>query len=566
MRDYGSLERIIYKMFDYGEEDLAATHPEWGDVGSYNFFCWDDLHTGYGTYNFSRIEQWLARLAGMKRPSGAPQSAVMTIINHISGYPGWAGWKDCTPGHVYDQWDAAYPDKPRPTMNGRKVGSIATANGILHAIPYYKDSNLWWSAQAQFIAALGRWYDALVPELRGILKAIFIGVGLDGEAHDVKGSVPSPSGSRFGQLCEASIAWWDAAFPTLPLFMVVGPGQGAVNLAKLCWQRGMGIKNNGLMNDVDSDKGYSWDADGKPHSFDQQLQIGLWDSFRYAASVGQPVWVEDAHDLQESQRIFAHAHALHWYPVGIDLHSVWIEKTAPENLDFLRKHMGHGPQTAPDAFCMLRDTEYPLFTWTSQQDKLKRGYSGHPGDFCYYMTRTSPDADAPRVEGVGPADAPESRQSRRATRAVFAVSEEFAPPPYRLFVHWLNEPDKQLFVDGEPLAINAVGGWSTSLATINTRLFTLASNGAAVHMVRVEPIQEPPSPPEPKPDYAAMLSEIATVQQRLDTATSGIDEATAALEIAQGEVSAAYADLAALRATVQAAQAGDVSGEVGAGW
>jgi hypothetical protein len=547
-RDYASLEPIIYKMFDYGDEDLAVTHPEWGDVGSYNFFCWDDLHSGPGAYDFTRIERWLSTLAGMRRPSGAPQSGVLTIINHISGYPGRDGWKDCTPEYVYDQWDAANPTKPRPTMNGRKVGSIATENGVPHSIPYYKDTLYWWPAYGQFIAALGQWYAALPPGWRQILKAVFFAPGLDGEAHDVKGSVPSPSGNRFGQLCESCIGWWDAAFPSLPLFMVVGPGQGAVNLARLCWQRGIGIKNNGLMNDVDSDKGYSWDAEGNPHPLEQQLQVGLWDSFRYAASVGQPVWVESAHDLQESQRVFAHAHALHYVPVGIDLHSTWLAKTAPGNLDFLRAHMNHGPATAPSAWCVLRDMEYPLVTWPGSQDGLRRGYSGHPGDFCYYMARTSPDADAPRYEDVGPADAPESRQARRVTRAEFSIDDRFAPPPYRLRVRWLPEEGRDLIIDADempelfPSANTTAGVWETIETTINARQFTLTSNGAAVHRVDVVPLEqpEPPEPPEPPTDWAAMLALITDLQRRLGE----MDD----------EGHAVYASLDALREMIEAAE------------
>jgi hypothetical protein len=407
-------------------------------------------------------------------------------------------------------------------VNGRKVGHTATVGGALCAIPRYKDTSYWWPAQQQFIAALGAWYAALPAELRAILKAIFFGVGIDGETQATKNGVVDPSGARFADLCRASIEWYDEAFPDLPLFMACAPGQGRMELTKLCYERHIGAKHNGLQNDVDSSRGYTWTKNPNGDSLDEQVWYGLWDHMRWALREGMPVWIESAHDVSAPQRELAKYHALHFQPVGIDLHSDWLLHVDGPYLDFMRQQMGRTASNAPAAWYCLREKEYPYLeeTWS---DGIKRGWSGHTGDFCQFISMADV-ADAAAVYGLGPSGTPGNRVCRVVKTATFQIDAEFAEPPYDLSVTWLQEPGKTLWVDdsasSQMVESAGDGAWATTELTVKSRTFTLRG-GCAVHLIVATPAVEPPDPPTPpEPDFdsAVLWAGINGAQAAIDDA------------------------------------------------
>lgn len=483
---------MIYKMFDWGD----ANSP----YGAFGFDRWERLNPAQGEYNFGVIDAWLDKNAG--------KPCAFSIATHLSSMDGWPGFYDATPEWVYDSG--------RPTMNGRRVGKIVEANGVQAALPYYNDQARWWKALQEFTAAFGARYDR-DPRL----SVVFFGPGLDMETQPSK--APYGDGNqayRFGQLCAEYPKWYKAAFPTKPLFYACAPGQGRLELAYLCGELGIGVKHCGLLPDMDSHEGYG-------------AFVGSWDYMRWAMENDVPRWIESAHWLNSEGMYWSIPAALHYHPVGVDLHSGWIDAMPAEWLDFLSRHVGVTASTAPSAFTVLRDAEYDKREWT--QNGAPAGCSGHVGDWQFYLKRTSPDADAPRYEDVGPADAPESRQCRRVVRATFEIDEGFAPPPYRVSVRWLDESGAALSVATDQdaaLNIQGIGSytWSTAEAIIHRRQFTLTGNGAAIHSLTLEPLEqgtepEPPEPPQPEPDWAAMLAELDAIDAATATMRAMIEAA-----------------------------------------
>ena len=507
----------IYKMFDWGDAD--ATY------GAYGFDRWERLNPAQGEYNWSIIDAWLDKNAG--------KPCAFSIATHLSAMEGWPSFYDATPTWVYDGMG-------RPTMNGRPVGKIVTANGVDAALPYYNDQNRWWSALHEFTLAFGARYD---HDER--LSAVFFGPGLDMETQPSKAPYGDGNqGYRFGQLCSEYPKWYKAAFPNKPIFYACAPGQGRLELAKLCGSLGIGVKHNGLQQDMDS-----WDGYG--------AFVGSWDYMQWAMDNDVPRWVESAHWLSDENMYWSIPAALHYHPVGVDLHSGWIEAMPAEQLKFLSDHVGVTAQTAPDAFVVLRDSEYPKRAWTGSDGKAY-GCSGHVGDWNFYLKRTSPDADAPRFEDIGPSDAPESRQCRLIESATFEI-ELAAEPPYDVAIRWLDEPGHWLSLDGGATMLAGTGSglWDTLDVTVEDRRFTITGDGAAVHMVRAVPVDgggEPPEPPVDPVDWDAMLAQIAVASDALERCYAELGEATEHINAAEQQRLAASEAVIALKAMIEAEQ------------
>jgi len=368
---------MLYKMFEW--QGVQDGH------GAYGFERWQKLNPAQGQYDWAIIDRWL------DKQNGKP--CAFSVATHLSSMDGWESFVDCTPEWVYGA--------DRPTLNGRRVGHVVeytdTNGRLFHAaLPAYEDRTGWWQALREFMLAFGARYDA-DPRL----TVVFGGPGLDMENNNTKPPVgDANTGYRFGQLCTEFIRWLAEAFPTKPAFYVCTTGQGRLEQAKLAGSLGLGVKNNGLLPDMDSHQGYG-------------VFVGSFDPLAWANENGVPVWIETAHWLGKENMYWSIPACLHYHPAGVDVHSGWFDSMPQEQLDFWSRHVGVTAETAPGAFVVLRDSEYPKRTWT--QSGALAGCSGHVGDWEFYMRRLSGDAGSPRVTNVGPADAPESRQCRLVT-------------------------------------------------------------------------------------------------------------------------------------------------------
>ncbi|MFA5053800.1 MAG: hypothetical protein WC565_07065, partial [Parcubacteria group bacterium] len=249
--------------------------------------------------------------------------------------------------------------------------------------------------------------------------------------------------------------------------------------------------------------------------------------------------------------------SLAYHPVAVDIHSGLLDAFTPEQVQFIESHTGKTAADAPDAWCVLRDMEYPVQKWTQKQPDgtyLPYGCSGHPGNWDYFLHMLD-DADAPRFEDVGPNDAYESRQCRRITSATFEISLA-AEGPYDLAIRWLDEAGHWLSVDGGATMLAGMGSgqWDTLDVTVEDRRFTITGDGAAVHMVRAVPVDgggEPPEPPVDPVDWDAMLAQIDVATDALERCYAEMSEAVERLNVAEMKRREASEALITLKAMIE---------------
>lgn len=501
----------VYRFFEWaGAQD---------GYGAYGFERWERLHTGPGEYNWAIVDAWLDKQGDKPK--------AFAIATHLSEMDGWDAFVDCTPAWVYDGMN-------RPTMHGRPVGKIVTYTDketgkvTESALPYYNDQGRWWNYLKEFVLAFGARYD-------GAFDAIFAGPGLDIENQPSKSPFSDGNqGYRFGQLCDAYSDWHKEAFTKTQVYVVVSIGQGRMELAEHAAANGQGIKHNGgFVHDLDSHQGYD--------NF-----VGSWDAMQWANDMGVPTWVESAYGYQDKKKYWWSIYAsLAYHPVAVDIHSGLLDAFTPEQVQFIESHTGKTAEDAPDAWCVLRDMEYPVQKWTQKQPDgtyLPYGCSGHPGNWDYYLHMLD-GADAPRFEDVGPSDAPESRQCRRITSATFEI-QLAAEPPYDLAIRWLDEPGHWLSVDGGATMLAGTGSglWDTLDVTVEDRRFTLTGDGAAVHMVRAIPVDGGNVEPDVDEDFdtAVLWAGINGAQAAIDDARREVYQA----DVSIGTASQAIAEAA----------------------
>jgi hypothetical protein len=356
---------ILYQLFDWGT-DFQHQHPEYGPVGSVQFYLWDTLNPAADVYNWSRIDAGLAQEANLKvklvNGQEAPKPVALMVFPVISSYPGWnAEYYDATPGWVYDDMDNWDPAHPRPLVNGRKVGNALQGCGGTAVLPAY-DSELWRRNYSKFVRALGARYDGH-PQV----ACVVANIGLDGETHIVKdypcnwnelldlqlGGVRH----RFGQFMTECMVVYREAFPNTPVYVANAPGGSGTRIvtseraAQL--KPPVGLKNAGMWLDADSYQGYGGYA-------------GMWDMIN-TYSMTLPIWVESKFDMgQPWQRYWAFLQGLHSHPTMMSVHPEYLTQSDPEWLRFVQEHLGVRINDTPDVWTVLRDFDYPLQSWGDQ--------------------------------------------------------------------------------------------------------------------------------------------------------------------------------------------------------
>ena len=420
---YPTVVPILYKMFDTGT-DYQHLKPEWGPIGSVQFYLWEDVNPEPNVYNWTPIDQGLAAEASLKvtLPDGRqiPKPVVIQIFPYLSSAVGWkAVFYDATPNWVYNQIDAADPEHPRPIVYGRKVGHALTGCGTTAVLPMY-DSPVWREAYYKMVRAFGARY-ANNPQVTSVV----INTGMDGETQPIKDWYCSwetyldqqAGGVRynFSKFVNEAMAVYRQAFPRKPIFINNAPGGSGMRKATsdyaATFTPPIGLKNSSLWIDRDSHQGYG--------NF-----YGMWDLVNtYSQTL--PIWLESAYGLGgKEHRYWTWLAGLHYHPDAIDVHPEFLNQSDPEWLRFVAAHLGVNIQNTPDVWTVLRDAEYPLQSWGAG------GVSGKVGDWFFWLYRRE-EAPQSATERVWRENMPAakthifSRQTRRTQQAKDQVYMSF---------------------------------------------------------------------------------------------------------------------------------------------
>lgn len=423
----------LYKMFDYGT-DYQRLHPEYGAVGSYQWFLWEDVHTGPGEFDWTLVDQRLHEEKGLEvtLADGTEVDKPILLLGCSFISSGPSGWPvmfyDGTPRWVYERMGN------RSEIGGHLVGHILDGCGLQAVVPAF-ESTIWRDAWIEFVQAFGERYDG-----RRQLSVVVIATGLDGETQMVKNwgcdwaaeaaKVPG-LGSGFGKVVEQTVAAFADAFPNTPTYLANAPGGSGMRewTGSLASAYGVGMKNNAGQTDNDSHRGYGdyW---------------GLWDPPRvYSDTV--PIWAETWSGLGDAEtRYWTFAAMLHYHPDAISVHPEFLTQSDPEWLAWVGRHMGVTIQQSPSVWTIMRDAEFPRVDWGPG------GVSGHPGDWTFWLYRIdAPGSYAPRVWRDDMPTAKNdyrSRQCRRTDEAIgngwisFDVDDNYSGDDWAMGVVILN--------------------------------------------------------------------------------------------------------------------------------
>jgi len=338
----------IYRMYDNGG-DWRVERPDLPPLGAYRWAAWSDCEVAPGEYNWSYIQNILDEERGhlIYAPDGTLVAKPVHLMVVVSLSPGDShGYMDMSPADL-------------------APGHIVTApHGEDAALPAY-DSSVWVARFEAFIRALGAEFD-------GEVASVVIAPGLDGEATPIKywrgvdwptlmrEQVPGLE-YRFGQLVPRVIQWYREAFPTTPVYTNLAAGAGRCAWARDAIAADAGLKNAGLVPDLDA----WWGVD--------DLHCGLVEPWM---EWGKDVWFESKHGGGNDEfRLWSLYAGVHYGPDALSLHREWLAMPQA-NLWWAYRNLNQDR-----AWVVLRDSEYPKGSM----------YSGHRGPWGQRLTASGWD-------------------------------------------------------------------------------------------------------------------------------------------------------------------------------
>lgn len=448
----------IMIMGDYAQIDPADL-PEWGPVGCWKYWAWDNLNPASNAYAWPIIDKYLDAAMALGKP------CAISIMPYTS--PSDATKADKTPQWVYSSsgqkpWDDGYG------------GTYPAWN-----------SWPWDKAFSDFVAAFGARFDG-DPRVH----SVWICTAHYGETV-VKSNGVDMTGHNPGRFFTNTLSWYHQAFPSTPLYMLCTGPTDRKALAELAWARGINIKYNGLNRDL-----------GNQYMLQPTPGGGLMQLAHEATERGYPTAWEHAYNLtHQGETYWAMITGLANGMEVLDLPVQGLETLAsiPGLWEWVLGIMAHPRERV--AMWIARDTRNP---------PPGNGYeSGFPGPWVR--------GDILVNAQVGASGSPLHRSAPGTmTNALYGyggvgwckekeltVAVDLPPGNY----------DVQL--------VSGVALWQTVAQVIQIDgLTTIVFPGERwVHRVVVTPSEdEPPPPPPPPPDLTELFEEVQELKalQALD--------------------------------------------------
>jgi hypothetical protein len=391
--DWGNPDYRYSYVDEYGYRQEYRGHPEYGALGGWSAFAWNDLNPEKGFYNWSKTDKYVKEAQAMQvtlpdgsviaKPVGiAVQTWAMEETDTQIGVnytPYWVGAEAGEAMSVCYDPDDSGPCKPFCTPRFR--------------------STVWQYWFDQFVLAMGQHYDNN-PEFYN-LSLVLIATGVDDETSERKslGDCAYDTGGNtkaFDDWVLHVMETYNLAFPSTPHFIqsTLHGIHYHAELAASFPSKMTGVKVNGLEVDVPS-------AEVR---FDGEL-VGGVTGFSEVWHEVIPTGFEPKHGNGIEGSYWFYMQGLSVYPdmFDIQLPNIADAYQAEQQInfpiqDFVRTHLGKTAQNAPDVWIVLRDTYFTDTTWTGS-DGIVRTYGPHHGDLAYYLYRrdTAPGSQSVAV-------------------------------------------------------------------------------------------------------------------------------------------------------------------------
>jgi len=493
--DQTGLTPCLYKMFDYGT-DFQKSNPEWGAVGSVQYYMWDEMNPSEGVYNWNSLNANLAleRALTVTLASGVVISkpVVIEVVIHISEHANWkATFYDATPTWVYDQMDAANPNARCPIINGRKVGHALSGCGAIAVLPAYENT-IWQAKYYKFVQALGA---RLANESEVV--AVVVSTGLDTETQPIKPwgcdwyTIMNEQASgveyRFFQSIPATMAVYKSAFGGKTLLINNAPGSAGTRktTSEAAVALGIGIKNSSLWTDRDS-------ASAGGSAFP-----GLWDplaTYSNTVRMGESVYGMGS----AADRLWTFYAALHFHLDALDVHPEYLTQSKPEWLQFTQRHLGVTLDSTEDIWTVFRKQEYPKQEWVS--NGITNWVSGWPTDWQFWLYRTSTNTIINQADLALYPEIKNNPYSRQVLKlepgesVTLQMADGWREGPYTIEVIAAGDGTLTL---GNYTRGASTSSWQTLSYTLmsgHTLTLTAREGVVFLHMVTVKPFRLDPTP------------------------------------------------------------------------
>jgi len=379
--DWGNPDYRFSYIDRWGYRQDYKGHPEYGALGGWAAFHWDDLNPQQGVYDWSFTDQYIRDAQDMlvTLPNGDVVAKPVGIAVEV-----WAMEE------MEDRIGVSY----MPPWVFGACGSVTScmdpdgASGPCKkfCIPRTLDE-CWQYWFDQFIIAMGQHYDDN-PEFYN-LEWINIATGCDEETVERKnmfgcfysgGNTPS-----FNEWVNRVMETYNLAFPnTVQVIQsTIHHIHYHAQLAASFQSKMTGVKVNGLEMNHPNGEVY----------FDDELVGGI-SGFSMLYHEQIPTGYEPAHGngIEGSYWFFMEGLFAHPYMFDIQLPNIKDTYTAEQQtgfpiLDFVRTHLGRTVQNTPDVWIVLRRAYGQPSCWTGS-DGVYRCYEPHRGDFEYWLYRS----------------------------------------------------------------------------------------------------------------------------------------------------------------------------------
>lgn len=399
--DWGNPSYYYTYTDHFGNRQEVRGRPEYGALGGWAEFYWDQLNPGRYVYDWTITDEYVlaAQQMQVRLPDGSVIAkpvgiSVGTWTMHetadrigINRTPGWVANYSTEPiTSCYDPDDTG-PCKPFCTPNFANL--------------------TWQNWFDEFVYAMGRRYDNN-PDFYNLVW-INLHTGADGETNERKnfGSCAYyvVNSRAFDQWVLRTMSTHNRAFPNTPQFIQSTLHQLADHAAYAASfsSKLSGVKMNGW--DVDHPSAeirYDGVLVGGTMGFSQLFHEQIPTGFEPGISP----------QVQGAYWMFMQALSVHPYIMDIQLPIIATTyqaelQTGFPIMDFARRHLGKQVENTPDVWIVLRETKKLDTCWRGSADGIYKCYGPHRGDFEYWLYRNQEAYGSRTVALVGDAAAAE---------------------------------------------------------------------------------------------------------------------------------------------------------------
>ena len=386
---YPTVVPVMYIMHDFRNRDMQRERPDFGPLGAWIWWKWNDIHVGPGLFDWSIIDSYLDQSSQytITLPSG--QVVPKPIAISIEIYPDIN--QDTTPEWLYRRF---IPNAPQ--INGDYYGWTADgdADGPCPpaGAPRWGDP-VWEEFFKEMVTALGERYnnDPRVNSVwicSGLYGELITGFTNCGFRYDF-----SRNGD-FGKWILRSMDTYRKAFPTKPVYMI-NSGGGYDRLATTeraaSYTPPMGVKHNTLNYDLPNEYGkLGMSGVGLMETINPvSTTIPIAFEHYFAAMPHQTYWA--------TMNGLAHHADLFDFPYYPDKFHIFDAIAALRNLahgynqwDFIGRYLGQSIETTPGVWIMFRDTQWPVDVreWNGTICAPRNWEMGEDNkDFSFWLSR-----------------------------------------------------------------------------------------------------------------------------------------------------------------------------------